>query len=97
MTVARTLINRFALSLGVTAILTLNAGCEVEQTREAKMPDVDVDVDPGQLPAYDVETADVSVVTNDVKVKVPDVDVSMEEKTVTVPDIDVDMPGSDSR
>ncbi len=53
------------------------AACDVDQTREAELPEVDVQG--GQMPAYDVETADV--------------DVGTEERTVTVPDVDVTMPG----
>lgn len=53
------------------------AACDVDQTREGEMPEVDVQG--GQMPAYDVETADV--------------DVGTEERTVTVPDVDVTMPG----
>lgn len=54
-------------------------GCDVEKTREGEMPDVDVDVsgDPGQAPAYDVETPDVDVGTTTEEVTVPDVDVTL--------------------
>jgi hypothetical protein len=54
-------------------------GCDVDQTEEGEMPDVDVQG--GNLPEYDVEG--------------PDVDVGTREETVTVPDIDVDMPDDD--
>lgn len=59
-------------------------GCEVEQTRE------------GQLPAYDVDPAEVEIGTEEVDVKVPDVDVDMEEREITVPDIDINMPDEDT-
>ncbi|RIV88135.1 hypothetical protein D2V17_08060 [Aurantiacibacter xanthus] len=52
------------------------AACDVEQTKEGDMPEVDVDVKEGSLPEYDVDT--------------PDVDVKMEEKTVEVPTVEVD-------
>lgn len=58
-----------AAALGVT-------GCDVEQTEEGEMPDVEVQG--GNMPEYDVEG--------------PDVDVGTQEKTVTVPDVDVDIP-----
>jgi len=53
------------------------AACDVDQTQEGELPDVDVRG--GQMPEYDVETADV--------------DVGTEEKTIEVPDVDVTMPG----
>jgi hypothetical protein len=59
-------------------------GCEVEQTQE------------GQLPAYDVDPAEVEFGTEEVDVKVPDVDVDMEEREITVPDVDINMPDDDN-
>jgi hypothetical protein len=53
------------------------AACDVDQTKEAELPEVDVKG--GQVPEFDVETADV--------------DVGTEEKTIEVPDVDVTMPG----
>ncbi|MFN2099406.1 hypothetical protein [Altererythrobacter sp. MF3-039] len=58
------------------AAFSLSA-CDVDQTEEGEMPDVDVEG--GNLPEFDVETADV--------------DVGTEEVTVDVPTVDVDMPG----
>lgn len=56
------------------------AGCDVDQTKNGAVPDVDVDVNAtgGQLPEYNVTT--------------PDVDVGTENKTVQVPTVDVDVP-----
>lgn len=54
------------------------AGCEVEQTEPGEAPDVDISVDEGELPEYEVETGDVEVGT--------------EEKTIEVPTVDVEMP-----
>lgn len=51
--------------------------CDVDQTEEGQAPDVEVEE--GQLPAYDVEG--------------PEVDVT--EDTVTVPDVDVNAPDDD--
>lgn len=48
--------------------------CDVDQTEEGEMPDVEVQE--GELPAYDVETPEVNV----------------EEDTVTVPDVDIQEP-----
>lgn len=51
------------------------AACDVDQTKEAELPEVDVKG--GQMPEYDVETADVDVGTKKTEVEVPDVDVTM--------------------
>jgi hypothetical protein len=55
------------------------AACDVDQTQEGEMPEVVVTG--GQMPEYDVETADV--------------DVGTEEKTVEVPDVDITMPDAE--
>lgn len=64
-----------AATILATATLGL-AACDVDQTEEGALPDVDVDG--GNLPEFDVETADV--------------DIGMEETTVEVPTVSVDMP-----
>ncbi len=57
-------------ALGMTA-------CDVEQTEEGDMPDIEVQE--GELPAYDVETPDVEIT----------------EDTVTVPDVDIEGANED--
>ena len=66
--------------------------CDVEQTKKAKLPDVDIDVDAGQMPKFDVDWADIDVSTKTETVKVPTLKVVMEEVEVEVPYVDVDMP-----
>ena len=66
--IAATLIAPFALGL---------AACDVDQTEEGEMPEVSVEG--GNMPEFDVETADV--------------DVGTKTTTVEVPTVDVDMPG----
>lgn len=51
------------------------AACDVDQTQEGELPEVDVDVQGGQVPEYDVDAPDVDVDTEEVTVPVPDVDV----------------------
>ncbi|GHA75752.1 hypothetical protein [Cognatilysobacter bugurensis] len=82
-----------ALAFAFGSVLTLSA-CNVEKTQDGELPDVDVNAQGGELPAYDVETADVDVGTEPATVSVPDVDVDVgsEQKTVEVPDVDVNMP-----
>ena len=62
------------LLVGASAIML--AGCDVDQTREGELPEVTAEG--GQLPQYEVETADV--------------DIGTREETVTVPDVDITMP-----
>src|SRR5687768_8962051 len=64
-------------------------GCQVRQTEEGEMPDVDIDAEGGNLPKYDVDAPDVDVTTRDTDVSVPDVDIDMEKKTIPLPDVDV--------
>lgn len=64
---------------------------EVEQTQEAKLPDVDVEVEGGQAPEFEVETGSVKVGETETEVTVPKV--TLEEETVTVPTIEVEPAG----
>ncbi|MBT9568364.1 MAG: hypothetical protein IV085_08710 [Thiobacillus sp.] len=63
-----------ALALGLAA-------CDVKQTEEGKLPDVEVKE--GQMPKYDVDAADV--------------DVKTEEKVITVPTLEYDTPAQDQK
>ena len=55
------------------------AACDVDQTEEGSMPEVEVEG--GNLPEYDVDVADVNVGTDTAQVVVPDVDVTMPDDT----------------
>lgn len=92
-------VSRLALgpTVGLVAILLILGACSVEQTQEAELPDVDVDVDAGQLPKFDVDWMDVDVGTRTETVKVPKLVVVMEEVEVEVPYLDVDMPNAGDR
>jgi hypothetical protein len=48
-------------------------GCNVRQTEEAEAPEVEVKG--GQLPEYDVSTADVDVGTKETTIEVPTIDI----------------------
>lgn len=56
---------------------------DVDMTEEATLPDVDVSVEGGNAPEFDVETGDI--------------DVGSEEVTLEVPTIDVEPPAEDDR
>jgi hypothetical protein len=52
------------------------AGCQVNKTKEGKMPEVKVKTTDGQLPAYNVQGPDVEVGSKNDTVKVPTVKVT---------------------
>ena len=80
----------YAVALcGAFGIALSLSSCDVKQTQEAKAPKVEVS--PGQMPKYDVDTAKVSVDSEKKEVTVPKV--TTEQKTITVPDVNVTMPG----
>ena len=70
------------MTKSITILLGLScfavAACDVDQTKEGNLPDVDVNATGGELPEYNVQG--------------PDVNVQMENKTVQVPDVDVNTP-----
>lgn len=70
------------LAILLTSGFALTA-CDVDQTKEAELPDVDVNATGGQLPEYDVDA--------------PTVNVGTENKTIEVPTIDVDAPKDDNK
>ncbi len=65
------------------AICLSFAACDVDQTKEAEIPDIDVNASGGQLPEFNVEG--------------PSVEVGTENKTVEVPTIDVDVPAENEQ
>lgn len=90
--------------MGATFLLLAAAGCEVEQTGEGDLPDVDVSGDAGALPEYEVEKTeegrmpDVDVDVEGGNLPEYDVDgpdVDIEEETIEVPTIDVDPAGEE--
>ncbi len=58
------------------------AACDVEQTEEAELPEIEASG--GNMPEYNVDTPDV------------DVDAGTETKTVEVPTMDVDVDPADA-
>lgn len=64
---------------------------DIDQTQKAKLPDVDVSVEGGQAPEFDVKTGDIEVGSTEKEVLVPKV--VMEKETVTVPTVDIQPAG----
>lgn len=56
---------------------------DIDQTEEARLPDVDVSVEGGNMPEFDAEVGDIDVGTKEVTVKVPEVDVQSPEEERT--------------
>ncbi len=54
--------------------------CDVDQTKEGELPDVDVNASGGQLPEFNVEGPDVNVGTENTVVQTPTVDVDVPEE-----------------
>ena len=69
--------------------------CTVDKTQSAKAPDVDVDVDPGRWPKYNVKWADVDVGTRTKTVTVPKLEWKREQAEIQVPYIDINPGGGD--
>ena len=66
------------LKVLIAASCLAGAACDVDQTKEGELPDVDVNASGGELPEYNVEG--------------PTVNVGTENKTVEVPTVDIDAP-----
>ncbi len=78
---------KMPIALTSMAVLFVLGGCDVEQTQEARAPDVDIEG--GQAPKYDVDAPEVTVRSEQREITVPDVDVNTERRTITVPTFDV--------
>lgn len=78
--------------MGVFAVMMLLVAslgaCSVEKTEEGEMPEVNVEG--GELPSYDVDTADVDVTTETATVTVPEL--TTDTAAVAVPDVDIQTP-----
>ena len=64
-------------AIALVGFLTLGA-CEVQQTEEGQLPDVDVNSSGAELPEFQAETTDVDVDTKQTEVTVPTVETGEE-------------------
>lgn len=90
-----------AILLGTAAIAAIAVAglylVDVDQTQEARLPEVSVDVAEGQMPKFDVDVADVNLESKEVEVSVPTVGVETETRTIEVEvPVDVDAGMSDT-
>lgn len=81
------------LCFTITTVALLSS-CNIDQKRKAELPDVDMDVsvEEGTMPKFDIDWAKVDVGMKTKMVKVPKVVIVMEEEEIEVPYIDIDMP-----
>ena len=70
--------NAIKILVGITCLSA--TACNVEKTKEGKMPDVNVTTTGGQLPEYNVETPTVNIGTENKVVEVPTVEVTPANK-----------------
>ena len=69
----RIIITSLIAPLAIGPMVLGLAACDVDQTKEAELPEVEVKG--GQMPEYDVEPAEVEVGTEKKTIEVPTVDV----------------------
>jgi len=63
---------RNPITLTGLALATLGlAACDMQQTEEGEMPDVDISVDEGNLPEYEVDAPEIKAGTTEMTVGVP--------------------------
>ena len=65
---------KHALKIILGASCLTFAACDVDQTKDGDLPDVDVNVSGGQLPEFNVQGPEVEVGTKNVQVPTVDVD-----------------------
>lgn len=82
--------NKSFLQLPFLLLILFFFSCDVNQTKETQLPDVDIKS--GQLPSFDIDWASVDVGTRTTKVTVPKLVVVTEEIEVEVPYVEVDLP-----
>lgn len=83
----------YTIILMTFALMTVS--CDVNKKDSGELPEVDVDVEEGDLPNYEVNWADIDVGTKTKTVNVPKLVVVTEEEEIEVPVIDVDMPNEE--
>lgn len=70
----------FAAVAGIVVLLFAVYMIDIDQTEEARLPDVDVSVEGGQMPEFDADVGDIETGSKDVTVTVPTVDIQSPEE-----------------
>ena len=53
---------------------------DIDQTEEASLPDVELSVEGGNMPAFDAEVGDIETGTEEVTMEVPTIDIESPEE-----------------
>ena len=84
--------------VGVLVVVALSVFAiyfvDVDQTKETRLPDVEVKINEGQMPKFDVDVGKVEVGSTKVDVPVPEVKVK--DKTIELPTLDITPPKQDN-
>lgn len=86
---SRTVLVILAVAALVLIVLLATGILDINQTRETRLPDVNVSAEGGQTPEFDVDAKEVVVGTTETNVSVPNVDINSRETTVDVPTVGV--------
>ncbi len=86
---SRTILVVLAIAALALIVLLATGILDINQTKEARLPDVNVSAEGGQTPAFDVDAKEVVVGTKETNVTVPDIDIDSKETTVDVPVVGV--------
>ncbi|HUP42318.1 MAG TPA: hypothetical protein VM599_03835 [Thermoanaerobaculia bacterium] len=70
--------NKLITLLCLSFLVLPLAGCTVEQTEEGELPEIEIEG--GNLPEYDVDTADIEIGTETREIEVPDIDITMPDE-----------------
>ncbi|NSX55910.1 hypothetical protein [Parasulfitobacter algicola] len=91
--------NKAVAITGVIAVVAVAAVAfymvDIDQTEEARLPDVSIDIEGGQIPEYEAEVGSISVGETTVEVEVPEVQVTTNTEEVTIPTLNVSPPSND--
>jgi cell division protein FtsX len=86
---SRTILVILAVAALLLIVLLATGVLNVNQTKEARLPNVDVSAQGGQAPAFDVDAKEVVVGTKKTDVTVPDVSIDSKKTEIDVPVVGV--------
>lgn len=72
------MLKKLTMTLMAVLMIASLGACAVEQTEEGELPEVNVEG--GNVPEYDVDTATIDAQTETTTIAVPDVDVTMPDE-----------------
>lgn len=84
-----------AIALGIAVMAAIGAAIymiDIDQTSEARLPDMDVQVESGKMPEFDANVGSITVTEEEATVTVPDMQNKMDQTEVTVPELQITPP-----